>query len=311
MNDPTISRHLEETGAYSDLKTPVLITSGESLTPFFINAEKLCRDPGINGYLKKHGDDPDMIIHHALKLMEKTPEYREDIEIISYHVSNLLKGKADPAISGGQRRDWIFSGPVAYMLNLPHIDLYKQETGSDPADDRVAVILPNGRTDRDGTAYDAINVSDLNTTGSSLYRKDKKTGRDLGWIPMLRDKGHSIDDAVTVVTRLQGGEETLESVDVRPHYFVAIDKEFLEAHSTQPEVAISYVQDATRWTQDLLLNQGTDILVPYFEAGTKNFDRGKKFMYNYRDFMLESGLFDELDKKVKDAYGTDIRGLLE
>ena len=203
-NNEVIARHLEETGAYADKETPVLLTSGESLTPFFVNAEKLCRDEDISAFLKENGDSSKAIIDHAAELAGQHIEFSQDIAILVEKAKELFTNKdrgLASAISGGQRRDWIFSGPVARQLDVPHISLYKQEDETD----KIEIVYPDGRMDLAPAKlpYYTVHVVDLLTKGSSCY--DNETGVAKGWIPMARNKDAHIRHLIAVVTRLQKG----------------------------------------------------------------------------------------------------------
>ncbi len=64
-----ISELLVETGAYTDLDKPVILTSGE-LGIYYVNTEKLCQD---SGKFKEHGDNSQAMIQHALEMIEEGP----------------------------------------------------------------------------------------------------------------------------------------------------------------------------------------------------------------------------------------------
>ena len=117
----TISKLLVKTGAFKDLDEPVILTSGE-LGIYYINTEKLCPD---DGKWKEYGDNSQAMINHAIKIMRDNRDFREVIDILVEQAEVLLPRKDAKVISGGQRRDWLFSGPVANRLNLDHISLYK------------------------------------------------------------------------------------------------------------------------------------------------------------------------------------------
>lgn len=133
MNNPKVEQLLLETGAFTDLDEPVILTSGLVLAPYFVNAEKLLQD---NGEWEKYEDDPFRMIKHAIGVAETNPKFGKVIHILSDRVEKLLRRQfikhdfvsfstrqRDYVIGGGQRRDWIFSGPVAAELGLPHIEI--------------------------------------------------------------------------------------------------------------------------------------------------------------------------------------------
>jgi len=309
-----IARHLVESGAYTDKDTPVLLTSGESLTPYFLNTEKLCRDLNIGSFLDQHGDKSHVIIDHAYKLCLDNPNFQQDIDIIIKGVYELTKNCSMCAISGGQRRDWIFSGPVARSIGLPHISLYKQELGKR---DEIEIVYPNGgvvhRDNGDLTLpfEKVVHIADLITKGSSIYSKGED-GKEFGWVPMLRSRNVKINDLFAVVTRLQGGEELLQNLEepVNHHVYVAIDEEFLRTHSKQPGVVLDYIGDEIEWTQNYLIQNGIDVLVPYFEPNGNKLPRATKFLRNYRDFLEETDLIGKLGTIVQGKYNKSLNDIV-
>ena len=121
ISDPRISELLVETGAYRDLDKPVILASGQ-LGIFYINTEKLCQD---GGEFERYGDDSRAMMNHAIRMMGEHPSFEEVIDVLAENASRLLPKVGHRRISGGQRRDWIFSGPVANKLSLPHLSIYK------------------------------------------------------------------------------------------------------------------------------------------------------------------------------------------
>jgi len=317
-NHPVISQHLEETQAFSNKDPPVLITSGQSLTPFFINTEKLCRDENISTFLKENKDNARAIIEHAIILYEENPDFRQDIEIIADTVKPLLYKKPQHdnlrslAISGGMRRDLIFSGPVANLLDLPHIALYKQEIGQKKEDDKIEVLWPSGKNEKvKDLPFYVVHISDLLTKGFSCYDVDPKTQRRTGWMPMQRQLGAEIQDLVTVVTRLQGGEERLEcEQEINTTAHVAIDEDFLKDHSKQPGVDIAYVQDERGWTENYLKKYDIDILVPYFNPNGGKLTRARRFFDSYKEFLQESDLMPKLEEAVQKNYNASLKEII-
>src|SRR3989344_430427 len=317
-NNPIISRHLVDCKAYQDKAVPVIVTSGESLTPYFINAEMLS---GIDPeFLNANGNESVAIINEAIRLQGESSSFSEDIHTIALQVHNLFSTQSGIAVSGGQRRDWIFSGPVANMLVLPHVSLYKQERWQPgkieivyPGNESV-VLNPNDRIPFD----QVVHVSDLLTTGSSAYHVDGPGfglgfGFTAGWIPTLRERGAEVNDLVTVVTRLQGGEELLEGLKPRVHVhsFVAIDSDFLMRYSKQPSAVLDYNRDARRWTEEYLATNGINVLIDYFNPGGSKLKRATAFLGNYRAFLSEKHLMPILEEQVKDRFGKTLKEIAE
>jgi hypothetical protein len=127
---------------------------------------------------------------------------------------------------------------------------------------------------------------------------------------MLRGNNFPIKDLVTVVSRLQGGEERLREQGVNVESKVAIDENFLRNYSKQPEIAVVYNQNPTAWSQDYLRNNGALLFVPDFDPAGKKLDRAKKFLSRYKSTLDETGKLGELDLAVKIKYGQHLNELV-
>lgn len=293
---PRISELLIKTGAYKDLDEPVILTSGE-LGIYYINTEKLAQD---NGEFEKYGDDSRGMIKHALDMMDKHPTFGEVIDILARKASNLIAPDRDiSVISGGQRRDWLFSGPVAYHLNLRHISVYK--------DGKIEMIMPDETVKQIGDNQDSlrdlcdVHFSDLLTEASSCYRVEN--GEKKGWIPWIEKRGTKVRNLVAVVTRLQGGEERLREIGINAEAFVAIDKDFLEKYSRYPARALAYLQNPKLWSENYLRENGALALIETFNPKGNKLDRIKKFLNRYGNVLAEANKWNELDDAVKEKYG--------
>ena len=300
-----ISQILVDTKAYRDLDDPVILTSGQ-LGIYFINTEKILQD---NGGWEKFGENSAELIKHSIQIMEKNPNFKEAINIMAHemvsYVTDEVMEDENYAIAGGQRRDWIFSGPIAHILKAPHISLYKQTEGKP---DRIEVIDFKGNKINDfniGGLY-SILFSDLITEGSSQYKK--VNGVEKGWIPMLRERGSIVEHVGVVVTRLQGGEENLKKLGIETHSFVAIDEDFLRTYSTNPERALAYQSNPTAWSEMYLRENGALSLVKAFDPNAKD-RRDKLFLSRYGEILKEAGKFGELEDAVKQNYNIEIGGI--
>jgi len=300
-----ISEIVVETGAYTDLDEPVILASG-ALGIYYVNAEKLCQD---GGKFKEYGDDSASMIQHAVKMMEEHPTFEEVIDILAEKVEDIFKGnKTKNIISGGQRRDWIFSGPVAHKLGLPHLSLYKQEEGEE---DKTEIIMPDGMksiTPPLEGFYD-VHLVDLITEASSCYSEDGKKG----WIKMIRNKGADIDNLLAVVTRLQKGEERLAGLNppVNTTTYVAIDEDFVKTYSKDPERALEYQAGPDKWAERYIEEKGIDALIKFFDPKGGKLDRAKLFLNRYEKVLHESGQGALLGLEVSEEYGREAEKLFE
>ena len=316
MSSERIGELLVETGAYRDLDEPVILASGQ-LGIFYINTEKLCQD---DGKFKEFGDDSAGMIAHAQQMAVEHPTFQEVIEVLKGQASKALGkfgssvvfynqrkyGGTQMAISGGQRRDWIFSGPVAQQLDKPHVSLYKEG--------QFEVVYPDGRVDHPenlGQFY-AVHIVDLLTEGSSA--NSSQNGQSTGWIPMLRNNGAGVRDLIAVVDRLQGGQENLFKVGVDLTRNVIIDEAFLIKLSTNPERALAYTStdDAPdEFSKKYLREHGALAFVGAFDPeGGPNLVKAQRFMDRYRETLQEAGKLQEFEQKLQDTYGKPLDQIL-
>jgi orotate phosphoribosyltransferase len=292
-----ISELLLETGAYKDLDLPVILTSGE-LGIYYINTEKLLQDDGA---WVKYGDNSLEMISYLNSLMLAKPGFKEVIDIMSEEInSRITKLKMQGkklAISGGQRRDWLFSGPVAKNLNLDHISLYKQIDDFDPG--KFEVISPKTEiiNNCDISKYYAFHIVDLITEGSSIYRAN--ASKPKGWVPILRDQGVLIDNLLSVVTRRQGGEERLLEQGVNVSSFVSIDDEFLKKYSKDPKRALEYSKDPSAWSKSYIEQNGAMMFLDVFNPDGGKLERGLKFLSRYKKLLTDLRILDEFKRAIK------------
>jgi len=296
VSNPRISQLLVETQAYRDLPQPVILTSGE-LGIYYINTEKLVQD---GGEWEKVGDNSQAMISHAIRMMCEHPTFGEVIDILKERSIELLRSNPSPlragtryAISGGQRRDWLFSGPVARQLNLPHLSIYKD--GKIEAIDECGNIADSGLI-----RVVALHISDLLTEASSCYRVE--AGEEKGWVPTLRSEGVHVRDLLAVVTRGQGGERNLAHHGVYAEAMVSIDEDFLRQYSENPERAVAYLRDPKEWSGRYLRENGALALLPAFDPQRQKDDRATKFLQRYGAVLKDAGKWEELDNAVREKY---------
>ena len=123
-------------------------------------------------------------------------------------------GEAYDFISGGQRRDWFFSGGVAARLQRPHLYLYKDRSAT------VAEKAGGGQAAPDLSGVRPIHVADLVPEASSYLRS---------WVPALRERGAEMGAAVNVVDRDQGGIAALQAQGVNASALLRVDGALFDA----------------------------------------------------------------------------------
>ena len=220
---------------------PFWYTSGK-LGPFYVNTHFLYGSEEKAVHLLEvidaKKDDADEL--HAALEAEITANYENDAifhslidQMVAYVKENMDVDAID-YISGGERRDWFFSLPLAKLLGKKHITIFK---------DLSMVIYENGVVTPMEVIPGAkvLHVADLITVASSYER---------AWVPAIAGIGGTITDSLVVVDRMQGGGELLASLGVKSHALCQIDFElFVKAQSlgyinqAQCDIVKEYVKD--------------------------------------------------------------------
>ncbi len=305
-----VGRLLVESGAFTDLDDPVILTSGE-LGIYCINTEKFLGD---GGRWKEFGDDPREMIAHSINQYFLNGRFAEVVRSLSAIIDEVLPADKSLAISGGQRRDWIFSGATASHLGVSHISLYKNSNKVElmkfgRGSQRIECGLPLAEEVKDISQYRVYHIADLLTEGSSCYRIED--GDAKGWIPMLRERGATVEDLLAVVSRRQGAEEMLANQGVRARSLVTIDEEFIRKHSKFPERALEYMKDPGAWSATYLEQNGALDFVDAFNPDGTQIDRAKRFLKRYGTVLEQAGRMTELENDVMARFGYSIKHLRE
>ena len=299
QSNSEVSKLLIKTGAFKDLDNPVILTSGE-LGIYYINTEKLLQDGGA---WKDFGDSSFKMIQHAIKTSQENPNFGRIIDILTETTLGLMDWDFPLKryfISGGQRRDWLFSGPVADNLGLKHISLYK-DGKMESVNTQTGLVQELNCLE---SPMRAIHIVDLVTEASSVYRLEGRIQK--GWVPSQRRKNIKVNNLVAVVDRDQGGREKLRNVGVELYSHAVINEQFVREHSTNPERAIEYMKDPTAWSKAYLRENGALALIGTFNPESGNLDRAGKFLSRYEGVLRGTGKMQELEEAVRDKYDTNI-----
>jgi hypothetical protein len=297
-------------GAFRLLDTPVMVTSGEFFTPFFCNTENFCGDREIDTFLRNNGNNPSAIIERAIRLSATQPSFKQIVRRLTEKATAIIREwDSDcrdfrPAISGGQRRDWLFSGPAASELKLPHISIFKPDT----VDGSQKIVFHNarpasgesfgpGREIRDLSGYRVLHIADLITRGSSIFAIDSG-GRESGWVPALRTGGAVVEDLLAVISRNQGGEQMLVKRGVAAESLIIVDASFIAERVPNPRPLLQFLEDPRAWTEAYLCQHGPGPLFDYCKADDKKQPRLMKFIRKYRQFLSENGWLERIEEKL-------------
>jgi orotate phosphoribosyltransferase len=198
-------------------------------------------------------------------IMANGPAYSVACNDMATLVKEAVGEGFEGVVSGGESRDWCFSGPVAEILKLAHIMIYKTDetgkcktVGADIKDKKV------------------IHVADLNNEGSSP--------RDM-WIPTIRGAGGEVGDIFFYVDRLESGVEEMKKLGLQPHAIIPLDGEawkyLQEINVVTPEIYESLckrLEDKDAWAKNMLRSEeGLETLVALLASG-KTREKGQKIL---------------------------------
>ena len=192
------------------------------------------------------------------------PIYAQLIDLMT----DAARGMDADFISGGERRDFFFSMPVARKLGLGHLSIFKD--------------LSCVYTDKDGVSMDAaqaglagkksVHIADLITVASSYIR---------AWIPAVESLGAKIAYSLAVVDRDQGGSDILAKAGCPLTTLVTIKPELFEqakalGRITDAQVALvnSFIADPDKFMHDFLVAH-PDFLAGEIAKGGKSAQRAE------------------------------------
>lgn len=251
---------------------PFWYTSGK-LGPFYINTQFLYGSEAAANSLLKTIEEAcageklafyDKVWADISAQLDACPIYAQLIDLLTEAAAKL---DVD-FVSGGERRDFFFSMPVARKLGLGHLSIFKD--------------LSCVYTDKDGVSMDAaqaglagkksVHIADLITVASSYIR---------AWIPAVESLGAKIAYSLAVVDRDQGGSEILAKAGCPLTTLVTIKPELFEqakalGRVTDAQVALvnSFIADPDKFMHDFLVAH-PDFLAGEIAKGGKSAQRAE------------------------------------
>lgn len=218
-----IISYLFETKAikFCEENKPFWYTSGK-IGPYFINTHFVYGDEQqatnflsfIDECLNDKQTLPEKVFQSVLKQYTQNEIYHNVIDSMKKYIESHIDISEIDFISGGERRDWFFSNILAYLLNKPHISIYKDLSTivSDSNFSHSKII-----TDISGKKV--LHIADLITVASSYIR---------AWIPAIKNINGSIGWSCVVVDRMQGGKEKIEAEGIQSFSLVNVDNSLFE-----------------------------------------------------------------------------------
>ncbi|MBP3428390.1 MAG: orotate phosphoribosyltransferase [Clostridia bacterium] len=251
---------------------PFWYTSGK-LGPFYINTQFLFGSEAAANALLKVIEEAcageklafyDKVWAEIDKQLASCPIFSQLIDLLS----DAAKKLDVDFVSGGERRDFFFSMPVARKLGMGHLSIFKD--------------LTSVYTDVNGVSMDSaeaglagkrsVHIADLITVASSYVR---------AWIPAVESLGAKIAYSLAVVDRDQGGAKILEDAGCPLTTLVVIKPELFETAKamgriTAEQVALvnSFIADPDKFMQDFLTAH-PDFLAGEIAKGGKSAQRAE------------------------------------
>lgn len=200
---------------------PFWYTSGK-IGPYFINThyiygnEKDAKEllSFIDSQLSDKIALPENVFEKVLKQYNTNEIYKTVIDTMINKIKENINIEEIDYVSGGERRDWFFSNIIAYLLNKPHISIYKDLTAviSDSKFETTRIL------DKINSKK-VLHIADLITVASSYLR---------AWIPAIENFGAKMCWSCVVVDRMQGGTEKIKEKGIIPLSLVQVNKSLFE-----------------------------------------------------------------------------------
>ena len=267
-----IISYLFETNAirFCEENKPFWYTSGK-IGPYFINTHFIYGSEKEAVSLLSFIDDslsdkmtlPKKVFEKVLKQYNENKIYQDVINHMKDYIEKNIDISEVDFISGGERRDWFFSNILAYLLNKPHITIYKD----------LSSVISDSNFNETKESYNiegkkVLHVADLITVASSYLR---------AWIPAIENLGGKILWSCVVVDRMQGGEEKLSEKGIKSLSLVKVDNNLFKK----------------AFDMGIINSSQLEMLNNFFNAPDKTM---REFLINHPEF-LENSL--NADKKTK------------
>ncbi len=237
--------------------------------PFFVNTEYLIgRETAdslissITDILEKRSspsERAELIRTAVLAAYDQSVDYQNLIETMADTAFSSLPPDAYSLVSGGERRDWLFSIPFAKQTGKRHVFLFKDRTffcGSP--------LMANEK---------ALHIADLINNAASYTEK---------WLPALDSAGISTDSTLVVTVRGLSGKEILEKRHIRVLALNTIDLDFFKKwmdiglidKSTYDELD-THFRSPKDWAEKYVM--GREDLLDSIKNDVKSIERARSF----------------------------------
>ena len=214
-----IISYLFETNAikFCEEGKPFWYTSGK-IGPYFINTHFVYGNENdakeLLSYIDEQLSDkmslPKNVFEKVLVQYNSNHIYKDVIDTMISKIKENINVDEIDYVSGGERRDWFFSNIIAYLLDKPHISIYKD----------LNAVVSDSKFEETKTLdkieiKKVLHIADLVTVASSYIRS---------WIPAIENFGAKMCWSCVVVDRMQGGTERIKEQGILPLSLIQVDK---------------------------------------------------------------------------------------
>ena len=250
---------------------PFWYTSGK-IGPYFINTHFIYGNEDDAKELLSFIDEqlvnkislPKNVFEKVLKQYNSNQIYKDVIDTMISTIKENIDISEIDYISGGERRDWFFSNIIAYLLDKPHISIYK-DLNAVVSDSKFEETKSLDNID----GKKVLHIADLVTVASSYIR---------AWIPAIENFGAKMCWSCVVVDRMQGGTEKIQEKGILPLSLIKVDKSLFKK---------AFEMDIINKSQQEMLNG-------FFENPDETM---RNFLVNHPEFLEDSLNSDEKTAK--------------
>ena len=154
---------------------------------------------------------PANIFEKVLAHYNSNEIYKTTIDAMVEYIKEKVDVEKIDYISGGERRDWFFSNMIAYILEKPHVTIYK-DLSTVESDYKFTVNTPVEKIE----GKNFLHVADLLNQSASFTR---------AWIPAIENLGSKILWSIFVIDRMDGGTQVLTDCGVEVLSLLKINDE--------------------------------------------------------------------------------------
>lgn len=262
---------------------PFWYTSGK-IGPYFINTHFVYGNESdakeLLGFIDDQLSDkmtlPKNVFKKVIAQYNSNQIYKDVIDTMISTIKENINIEEIDYISGGERRDWFFSNIIAYLLDKPHISIYKD----------LSAVVSDSKFEETKTLDNiqgakVLHIADLVTVASSYIR---------AWIPALENFGAKMCWSCVVVDRMQGGTEKIKQHGILPLSLVKVDKylfakalEMNIINEAQQEMLNGFFENPDETMRNFLINH-PEFIENSLNADEKTAKRAK--------LLVESNLYN-------------------